>query len=401
MNIDCKQNLSKLTFRLIAGRPFFGKALVCLKDAQPSLATETAAASQIQILYNEDFMQALPEEEANFVWLHELYHIILMHAIRIKGRNHLIWNLAADLVVNDQLQGDKNSFAEVSIPISMPQDAIYINDPDYMSSHTTEQIYADLLCQFQAQGGDNKLIGTYIFKLGDSELSAVVPNLDLLPDILNSASEEQLEDLKSYIKANYPAYSSGKSIFKRELSKVFGTKLPWYRYVRRFLTSIQSDEESFDSPNKNYLWKKQILPGKGSLDREVLADIILLIDVSGSIVEETLSEFLYQYMSLINDFELTGRIIFWSVGVDNDYDAIEFMRTNNNGSLKIESKGGTVWNPVKDYIDVKYSNAALAICLTDGHFSTPKGKTKMPLIWCLYHNEGELLKPFGRVITID
>lgn len=399
MEIDCKQSLSKLTFRLIAGKPFFGKVLVRLKDAQPSTTIDTAAATQVQIIYNEEFIQKLSEEEANFVWLHELYHIILFHSPRMKGRNHEIWNLAADLVVNTQLKDDKTSFSEVNIQIKMPDKAIFIDDTDYITAHTTEQIYDDLFNQFQAQGGDMNLIANYTFKLGNSEFTTAVPNLDLLPEILDNATEEQLDDIKAFIKANSEMFGVGKAAFNRELSSILGTKLPWYQYVRRYLTSLQSDEETFDSPNKNFLWNKQILPGRGAYDKEVLADIVLLIDTSGSISNDILSEFFYQYKSLLNDFELTGRIVFWSVGVDNDYDAVDFIR-NNNGQYPVNSKGGTSWNPVLEYLDTKYRSASLFVCLTDGHFSSPKHKTKVPMIWCLYKNDGEMLKPYGKVITI-
>jgi len=65
---------------------------------------ETFQTNGIDVFYNNEFMKKLTIKEALAVFAHEYYHIIYDHINRRGSRDPLIWNLAADVVVNDSVE---------------------------------------------------------------------------------------------------------------------------------------------------------------------------------------------------------------------------------------------------------------------------------------------------------
>lgn len=92
-----------------------------------------------QLIVNPDFFNPLPLEQRIGILVHETLHVILKHIFRKGERDHKLFNVAADMALNQ------------SIPRNMlPEGAIYPNSfklPDgnfYPENQTSEQYY-DLL----------------------------------------------------------------------------------------------------------------------------------------------------------------------------------------------------------------------------------------------------------------
>ncbi len=77
----------------------------------------------------------LAEAEWHFVMAHEFMHAALLHHRRTVGRDHYLWNIATDYVINGWL-------AEMKIGM-MPEGALY--DPD-LKDKSAEEIY-DIICR--------------------------------------------------------------------------------------------------------------------------------------------------------------------------------------------------------------------------------------------------------------
>ena len=77
----------------------------------------------------------LSGEEWKFVLAHEFLHAALMHHQRCEGRNHYLWNIATDYVINGWLY-------EMQIGV-MPEGVLY--DPA-LRNKSAEEIY-DMVCQ--------------------------------------------------------------------------------------------------------------------------------------------------------------------------------------------------------------------------------------------------------------
>lgn len=417
MALTLEQSLSKLSFNLIKHRPFYGNVLLRLNDASESSMVPTAAATTKQILYNREFMESLPDDEKNFVWLHELYHIILMHPSRGKDKEPEVWNVAADLIVNHNLQEDLGGLIDVDIPVKISEGAL-LGDKDYVLQRTTEQLYDELYDQYQQQnsasgnkgknnssGSGNSILDafskTYTFRVGNSTVSTSMMNPDLIPELekaLEDASGEELSEFKEILKGLKASWGLGKGGMERELERLVGTSVPWYRYLRRFVTSRIDDDTSFSNPDKRFMYSDLIMPGP-TYSKEILTNVIIGIDTSGSITNKVLTDFLFQVRSLLNDFEMTGRVIFWDDGVEADV----LVEDVDSGKKRPVGWGGTNVSPVLEYINKKYSNATVVIMLTDGCFSRPTVKSRVPVVWTLSETSdsyGKELEDFGKVIYI-
>lgn len=69
---------------------------------EPSIQTMAVDASG-NIFINENFALSLPFQQALAVVCHEILHVVMMHMLRLGGRNPRLWNFATDYVINWEL----------------------------------------------------------------------------------------------------------------------------------------------------------------------------------------------------------------------------------------------------------------------------------------------------------
>ena len=69
----------------------------------PTKEIPTLAASEDTIFYNTDFVIELSTAELTYVLIHELLHIAMSHSLRARGRQHMLWNIATDLYINEYI----------------------------------------------------------------------------------------------------------------------------------------------------------------------------------------------------------------------------------------------------------------------------------------------------------
>ena len=77
---------------------------------------------------------SLTKEERIFLLAHEVMHVALLHPVRKGDRNHKIWNIAGDFVINNELK----SSGLGSVP-----DSALVNEK--YEGMTTEQVYDELM----------------------------------------------------------------------------------------------------------------------------------------------------------------------------------------------------------------------------------------------------------------
>ena len=115
---------------------FYGVLLSSLEDridnSQPTAATDGKS-----IIWSEDFIAKLDDEELVFVLAHEVLHCALLHHLRRGTRDPLLWNMAADYRINHDL---------VKARIGrMPSKGLF--DPKYDEKWSADDIYDDLAGQ--------------------------------------------------------------------------------------------------------------------------------------------------------------------------------------------------------------------------------------------------------------
>ena len=127
------KRLVKARINLLIKQPFFGtlaRFMQLIEDEHlpiPSMATDGE-----RIYYDPGFVMGRTFQDLVFIFAHEIGHCVLMHGLRINGRDEERWNIACDYVVNALLKA--SGFV-------MPKDALYDAKFEGMNA---EEVYQKL-----------------------------------------------------------------------------------------------------------------------------------------------------------------------------------------------------------------------------------------------------------------
>ncbi len=83
--------------------PLLGVTMASL-ETYPNSRIKTACTDGKNIYYSPKFFAKLSDEEKVFVYAHEVMHVAFNHIMRSKGRQHKLWNIATDSVINQILK---------------------------------------------------------------------------------------------------------------------------------------------------------------------------------------------------------------------------------------------------------------------------------------------------------
>lgn len=392
--LTIEESISRLKINLVRKRPFYGLILMKLSEMRESKITEAMCTDGNTIYYNKSYMDELNEAERNFYLLHQLYHCIFMHPSRMANKDVTIANIAADFLVNYYIDIEKNEFRKSGIIISIPRDAYITKNEENrnkLERLSFEQLYEII---YNKQKGKN--LATPNQNNNDntpeensSTISIYGNNINLnkitrdliIPSNIEKTSSNMRRIIQESIITNkvYGSKLIGEipGSLLRRITELIGTRVPWHKYLRRYLSNILQDDTSFDTPDKNHIYRGLILPGQYE-DENAIKDIVFLIDTSGSINEEDLKNFLFQVHNICKDFEVDGKIVFFDSVVQ---DVFNISKENIN-RLSTRGGEGTDVNVALEYVKKERLSYSCILVLTDGYFNPPKTFLRN-VIWCL------------------
>ena len=393
--LTIEQSISRLKIDLVRKRPFYGVILMKLNEIKESSSTYIMSTDGSSIYYNKKYMENLNEAERNFYLLHQLYHCIFMHPSRMINKDIKIANIAADFLVNYYIDIEKNEFKKAGIIISVPKDAYMIKDEKYkleLNKLSFEQLYEKIYNQKEnkisatpqqitknnnSNGNNSSTLNIYGNNIDLNKIKSdlILPkNIEKTSSNMRRIIQESIITSKVY-GSKLIGYMPGSLI--RRITELIGTRVPWYKYLRRYLSNIMQDDTSFDTPDKNHIYRKMILPGPYE-DENYIEDILFLIDTSGSISEEDLNNFLFQAYNICKDFEANGKVIFFDSIVQDVFD----INKENLNKLPLYGGEGTDVNVALKYVKDKKLKYSCILVLTDGYFNSPQVFLRN-VIWCL------------------
>ena len=305
------------------------------------------------------------------------------------NKDSKVANIAADYLVNYYIDMEKEEFRRNQIMITPPKDALMVEsqeDKDLLEKLSFEQLYEILYKNVKKQE-QNKNIDDNIESNGEGK-SGLGKNInyqnikeDLIrPKNVQKTSSNMRRIIQESIITN--KMQGNKSMgdmpgnLLRKIEDLIGTRLPWHKYLRRYLSNIASDDLSFDTPDKNHIYRELILPGPYE-DENRLEDILFVIDTSGSISDDDLNNFMTQAYNICNDFNATGKVIFFDGIVQDIFD----IDKDNFKKARPAGGEGTNVDSAFSYIRDKKLKYICAVVLTDGYFPRPNILIRN-VIWC-------------------
>lgn len=129
---------------LVLYHPFFGTLAMVLKLIRNETLAVLAATDGAHLMYNPARCSILTMPEIIFVWAHEVMHCAMGHHVRRGNRDHDLWNIACDYVIN---------YVLVDAGLQMPRGVLYDLRFKDMSA---EQVYDILFQEYQQQQQQNE-----------------------------------------------------------------------------------------------------------------------------------------------------------------------------------------------------------------------------------------------------
>jgi len=389
MATPLKDRLTKARVKLLKRSPFFGTLLLNAPWREDT-SIPTAATDGRGLMFNPDFVERLNEKQLNGVLVHELLHCSLLHVPRMKDLFRVdpaTSNIAADIVVNGII--DDNG-------LELPDDAIRDNKLKHLS---VREVYS-ILKQNQAKN-PNYLKNKY--GISNYCLQEPDPNGQDGEFVDQDGNKVDAPDWKdamnkaatiARMKKAGPIGAGMERIFKELLEPT----IDWRTVLFKYITESRNDFEGYD---RRFVYNNLYIDDFSGSKVHVL----VYIDVSGSIDEEILTEFMSEIHGAINAVsEIEGQVHCFDTELHYVCD-IQDIATD----FKLIGGGGTcfecIFKHIEAYKDENMSadqSQLLPIILTDGYASFHTLTPTAPLLWAISPGGvDDHVIPFGDVVRIE
>jgi predicted metal-dependent peptidase len=370
ISTQLKENISRAKAQLIVTQPFIASILLRREIIWTDRISTLAVDPKAQLYANPKFAEKLGVPELIFGLAHESMHIVFQHALRRNNRDAKGWNWAADAVINDTLK-------EAGIG-ELISGGVYVKGA---KDKTTEQIYEELESQEQKACGG---IGQ-----------------DLIDD--PNMSEAERKQVEATVKieiaqAAQAARMQGKltGVFERLVEEILTVKTPWHEILERWMVNISKQDYSWSRPNRRHIAVDATLYLPTLASRATMGEMVLGIDVSGSIGEKELA-FFGAHLNRILEVALPEKL--HVVYCDTDVSrTLELVPEDLPVQLKSVGGGGTDMRKILEWVDTQGIDPACAVVLTDGYTPWPDVAPDYPLLWAITTN---VVAPVGETVHFE
>lgn len=135
------QKIQDALVALLLSQPFYAHVLYEMQLAVDR-SVPTACVTMdlpVQMLMNDRYFNTLSTREATGVMKHEVMHLIFEHLLRRENRDPHLWNLAADLAINQLLKPDELPSGAVTL------DSMQELVPERLPARAAAEVYYDIL----------------------------------------------------------------------------------------------------------------------------------------------------------------------------------------------------------------------------------------------------------------
>ncbi len=412
---DIETKLAAARTRLILDKPFLGALALRLPmvAADPKWCPTTATDAR-SFYYNPDYIDALSLEQTQFVLAHEALHCALSHFARRQHRVKFRWDVACDHAINPLLVKDG---------LKPPPGALVL---DSFEGMTAEEIYPCI-----AENNTDQPMDKHVYDGEDSQSSGQqqgdeqreggqgqTPRQDETESGGNPEGAQQApQDSQSGAPEPRPltagerealaaqwqqrlagaaqqAQQAGKlgGLLARMVGELLQPKLPWRMLLARYMTQIARDDYSYMRPSRRE--GQMILPSL----RSEQADIVVVLDTSGSVNSEELNEFLAEVNTLKG--QLRARITLHACDtalaeggpwVFEPWEEFKLPREFRGG-------GGTDFRPAFEWVERQGRAPDLLLYFTDAEGDFPEPEPPYPVIWLV---KGKAPVPWGQRIQLN
>ena len=374
---------------------FFGNLATRLKLINADEWCATAATDGRNFYYNTRFIKMLRPKEVEFLFGHEVLHVVYDHFGRRGERDPLLSNVAADYCVNADLKKHRVGEFITSVP------CLYESKYEGMSY---EEVYDDLY-----KNAEKIDINKLIEKLLDDHMdgddegdgdsrpgkgNSKRPKLtaEEKAAIRDEIKEAMLSAAQTCDAGNLPAG------VKRIIQDLTEPKMNWRELIRQQIESTVKSDFTWLRTSRKGWDMDAVMPG---MKTQEAIDICVMIDMSGSISERQGRDFISEVKGIMETFE-DYRI---HIGCfDTEVYNMQMYTADNLEDIadyKLAGGGGTDFDCFFDYFKKEEIEPKKLVVFTDGY---PGGSWGDPnycdTVWII-HGDKNPNPPFGTFALYD
>ena len=404
MRVEVLDRIIVARIGLLLRHPFFGNMATRLRIVEADEWLGTAAVDGRNLYFNTQFFNAMSNKEIEFVIAHEILHCVFDHLLRREDRDAMIFNIAADYIVNNLLVRDR--IGEIPKLVDCFQDFKY-------EGWSSEEVYDDIFEKYDQEQLEQlgELLDEHIDWEGDGdegngddskpsqkggkgENKRPSYSKDELKKIRDEIKESMINAAQSAGAGNTPA---GVQRIIKELTE---PKMNWRQLLRQQIQSTIKSDFTFTRPSRKGQMSGAILPGMSFQDT---IDICVSIDMSGSIGDKQAKDFLSEVNGIMEEFQ-DYQIKVWCFDTQV-YNEADFTSDNGENIEEYEVKGGggtdfmANWSYMKEHgIEPKKF-----IMFTDGYAWDSWGDPDYcDTIFVVHSNHDKNIQaPFGQTAHYD
>lgn len=367
--MDPMKRLSKAKTSLILSHPFIGTVALNM-PMKLDESVPTAATNGREVRYNPHFLGELTDEQVTFLVAHECFHPMLEHMYRLKGRQRMRWNKAADYVINQLLVDEK---VGKFIPGGCLDANLY-----RAGNGTSEGIYDLLPDDGNGEGDAPGGTGSDLEDPGGSPAEQAQAQAEWKVKVAQAA---QAAKMMGKLSAN----------MQRFVDEVLQPKVVWQDVLRRFMQRAKTSTRSWARPNRRFLTQGLYLP---SVSGEALGEIVVAVDCSGSISPRDINEFAAEIRAIHEDTKPTAVHV---VYFDSKVCHVDHYAPDDALDIKPHGGGGTAFSPIFEFVSEAAITPVACVVLTDLYCDDFGPAPDYPVLWV---SHGQDKAPWGEVVKV-
>ena len=301
MRVDVLDRIITARVGLLLRHPFFGNMATRLKIEAADDWLPTAAVDGRHLFFNTQFFNAMDNKEIEFVVAHEILHMVYDHLGRRDDRNPMLYNIAADYIVNNLLVDDRIG--------KKPRIVDCFQDFKYRG-WTSEEVYDELFEEAKKNGeeavqqlgemldehldweeGDGDEDGDGDGNEGKGRPRYTKAELDQIKD---EVKEAMIQAASAAGAGNVPAG------VQRLIKEMTESKMNWRELLRQQIQSTIKSDYTFARPSRKGQMSGAILPGMNFQDT---IDLCVCLDMSGSIGNDQAADFLGEIKGIMDEYQ--------------------------------------------------------------------------------------------------
>lgn len=373
-NEEIQELLELDAVTLVKRQPFYAYILVRMNkriDRSIPVAGVAVIDGEIDLFINPEGYTEFTKSERIAILIHEILHVILYHYLRRNDRDPSLWNIAADVALNQM----------VNTPdFKLPTVALFPKHFNLPEGKTAEEYYKILWKRNEKIEMPKELADLLGKKFGsgkgDGEGGGKAPDFaDMHPtwDRSTDVSEEVAEGLsRSLVQEAFDKSIGDVPGSISELVKsILESKINWRAILRNFVAKQRNTTRKSTWKRPNRRLGRQVTGYK----KNKKLNVAVFIDTSGSVGNDELQMFNAEMQKI------------FQAGADMDVIECDMViqkvyKYKKNLEPSFKGRGGTDFRPPFEYLKKYGMKPDCVVYLTDGYGCAPD-YCHIPTLWVL------------------